>query len=123
MTATRPLPMASKGSMPQVAIRSVTTDQLDANKLARELGCRVVERYWPEWPAADTLNLLTRWTQLLEEKRAYLGRPLRREIVGYRSDYADIERLLRVPVAHLAYNAKRFGLPAPATKAWDDLSK
>jgi hypothetical protein len=114
MTTHRPLPMGSKGLPAHFAQRSITADQAAANSLARSLGCRVIEKHsWPIWSFTDTMTMLVRWTILVEEKRDYLGRPLRRELMGLRSDWADIERQLRVPLAHLAYNATIHKLSPP----------
>jgi hypothetical protein len=114
----RPLPTASK---PRVVLhRASTPEQAAANAVAKALGCRVIERYWPAWSQPDTLTTLVRWTLLIEDRREYLGRPLRREPAAARSDWADCERQLGVPLAHLIYNARLHGLPMPAAMAAAD---
>ncbi len=120
MTAdVRPLPTATKA---RGEFQRVTTpDQAAANAVARALGCRVIERYWPVWSQPDTLTTLVRWIVIVEERREYLGRPLRREPAAARSDWADGERQLRVPLAHLIYNARLHGLPMPTTIAAADI--
>jgi hypothetical protein len=114
----RPLPTASKARVEFQ--RATTPDQAAANAVARALGCRVIERYWPVWSQPDTLTTLVRWILIIEERREYLGRPLRREPAAARSDWADCERQLRVPLAHLTYNARLHGLPTPAIFAAAD---
>ena len=102
--------------------RTVThsAESAAANQLARSLGCRVIDRLWPAWTEADTREALIRWAALLEDRRAYLGRPLRVSLADQRSDWADVERQLRVPLAHLAYNAALWKLGQPATQAIAD---
>lgn len=107
----RPLPTASKA---KIALeRHPNTDQAFANTAAGALGCRVVERYWPAWSPGDTLTTLVRWTLIVEDRREHLGRPLRREAAALRSDWADCERQLGVPLAHLINNARLHRLPLP----------
>ncbi|MCZ8012980.1 MAG: hypothetical protein O9319_00215 [Gemmatimonas sp.] len=114
-----PLPTASK---PRIILhRAATPDQAAANAVARALGCRVIERHWPAWSQSDTLTTLVRWTLIVEERREYLGRPLRREPAAARSDWADCERQLGVPLAHLILNARLHGLPMPAAIATADV--
>ena len=114
----RPLPTASKAIA--AFQRAQSPDQAAANAAARALGCRVIERYWPVWSQPDTLTTLVRWILIIEERREYLGRPLRREPAAARSDWANCERQLRVPLAHLIYNARLHGLPMPAAIAMAD---
>lgn len=114
----RLLPTASKAT--QIVQRPPNEEQAAANSVARALGCRVIERRWPAWSRADTLEMLVRWTLVVEDRRGYLGRPLRKDPGTLRSDWADCERALRVPFAHLMYNARRHGLPTPATLAKAD---
>jgi hypothetical protein len=115
----RPLPTASK---PRVVLHRVACpEQVAANAEARALGCRVIERCWPAWSQPDTLTTLVRWTLILEERREHLGRPLRRDPASARSDWADCERRLGVPFAHLIFNARRHGLPMPAAIAVADV--
>ena len=114
----RPLPTASK---PRVVLhRATTPEQVAANAVARALGCRVIERCWPTWSQPDTLTTLVRWTLIVEERREHLGRPLRRDPASARSDWADCERRLGVPLAHLICNARLHGLPIPAAIALTD---
>lgn len=115
----RPLPTSSK---PRVVLHRVATpDQVAANAVARALGCRVIERHWPAWSQSDTLTTLVRWTLIVEDRREYLGRPLRRDPAAARSDWADCERQLGVPLAHLVLNARLHGLPMPAAIAAADV--
>jgi hypothetical protein len=114
----RPLPTASKGRV--VLQRAPSPEQVAANAAAKALGCRVIERFWPTWSQTDTLTTLVRWTLIVEDRREYLGRPLRREPAAARSDWADCERQLGVPLAHLIYNARLHGLPMPAAMAAAD---
>jgi hypothetical protein len=115
----RALPTASK--VKQILQRAPNEEQAAANAVARALGCRVIERYWPTWSRSDTLEMLVRWTLVVADRREYLGRPLRRDMRALRSDWADCERLLRVPFAHLMYNARRHGLPMPTASAAADI--
>ena len=115
----RLLPTASK---PRVVLhRATTPEQVAANSVARALGCRVIERRWPTWSQPDTLTTLVRWTLIVEERREHLGRPLRRDPASARSDWADCERQLGVPLAHLILNARLHGLPMPAATGAADV--
>lgn len=114
----RPLPTATK--VKAVSLQPVSPERATANTIARALGCRVIERYWPVWSPGDTLTTLVRWTLIVEDRREHLGRALRREFASLRSDWADCERQLGVPLAHLIYNARLHRLPMPATIAAAD---
>lgn len=115
----RPLPTASKQ---RAAAQRVPSEyQVFANAVAKALGCRVIERRWPAWSQPDTLTTLLRWTLIIEDRREYLGRPLCRVPGAARSDWADCERQLGAPLAHLINNARLHSLPAPAAIAAADV--
>lgn len=115
----RPLPTSSKVKL--VAQHAPSEDKVAANTAARALGCRVIERFWPAWSKADTIEMLVRWTLIVQDRREIVGRPLRRDLGAQRSDWADCERKLRVPLAHLLYNARIHRLPMPVTVAAADV--